>query len=33
MTEASKEAWEVILNRVPYIHYLVQLRKDKGATI
>ena len=33
MTEASKEAQEMILDRVPYIHYLVQFRKDKGATI
>ena len=33
MTEASKEAQEVILDRVPCIHYLVQSWKDKGATI
>ena len=33
VTEASKEAQKVILDRVPYIHYLVQFWKDKGATI
>ena len=33
MTKASKEAQEVILNRLPCIYYLVQFRKDKGATI
>ena len=33
MTKASKEAQEVILDRVPCIHYPVQFRKDKGATI
>ena len=33
VTEASKEAQEVILDRVPCIHYPVQFRKDKGATI
>ena len=31
--EASKEAQEVILDRMPCIHYPVQFRKDKGATI
>ena len=31
--EASKETQEVILDRVPCIHYPVQFRKDKGATI
>ena len=33
VTEASKEAQEVILDRVPCIDYLVQFQKDKGATI
>ena len=33
MTGASKEAQKVILDRVPCIHYPVQFRKDKGATI
>ena len=33
MTEASKEAQEVILDQVPCIHYPVQFCKDKGATI
>ena len=33
VTEASKETQEVILDRVPCIHYLVQIWKDKGATI
>ena len=34
MTEASKEAQEVIvLDQVPCIHYLVQFRKNNGATI
>ena len=33
VTEASKEAQEVILDQVPCIHYPVQFRKDKGATI
>ena len=32
VTEASKEAQKVILDRVPYIHYLVQFQKDKKAT-
>ena len=31
--EACQEAQEVILDRVPCIHYPVQFRKDKGATI
>ena len=33
VTEASKEAQEVTLDRVPCIHYLVQFRKNKEATI
>ena len=33
VTEASKEAHELILDRAPCIHYLVQFRKDKGVTI
>ena len=33
VTETSKEAQEVILDRVPCIHYPVQFRKDKGVTI
>ena len=33
MIEASKDAQEVILDRVPCIHYPVQFRKIKGATI
>ena len=33
MIEASKEALEVTLDRVPCIHYPVQFRKDKGVTI
>ena len=33
VTKASKEAQEVILDWVPCIHYLVQFRKDKRATI
>ena len=33
VTEASKEAQEVILDRVPCIYYLVQFQKDKGVTI
>ena len=33
MTEACKNAQEVILDQVPCIHYPVQFRKDKGATI
>ena len=33
MTETSKEAEEMILDRVPCIHYSVQFRKDKGSTI
>ena len=33
VTEASKKAQEVILDRVPCIHYPVQFRKDKRATI
>ena len=33
VTQASKEAQEVILDRVPCIHNPVQLQKDKGATI
>ena len=33
MTEASKEAQEVILDWVPYIYYSMQFRKDKGVTI
>ena len=33
MIGASKEAQEMILNRVPCIHYPVQFWKDKGATI
>ena len=32
-TEASKEAQEVILDRVPYIYSPLQLQKDKKATI
>ena len=31
--EASKEAQKIILDRVPCIHYPVQFRKDKEATI
>ena len=33
MTEAIKEAQEVILDRLPCIYSLVQFRKNKGATI
>ena len=33
VTEASKEAQEVILGWVPCMHYPVQFRKDKEATI
>ena len=33
VTKASKEAQEVILDRVPFIYYPVQFRKDKEATI
>ena len=33
MTKACKEAQEIILDRVPCIHYLVQFRKDNRATI
>ena len=33
VTEASKEAQKVILDRVPCIHYPLQFRKDKEATI
>ena len=33
LTKASKEAQEVILDRVPCIYYPVQFQKDKGATI
>ena len=33
VTEASKEAHKVILDRVPCIYYPVQFRKDKGAII
>ena len=33
VTEASKEAQKVILDRVPCIHDLIQFRKDKEATI
>ena len=33
VTGASMEAQEVILDRVPCIHYPVQFRKNKGATI
>ena len=33
VTEASKKAQEVILDKVPCIHYLVQFQKDKKATI
>ena len=34
ITGASKEALEVVLDRVPCIHSIVQFRKDKeGATI
>ena len=31
--EASKEAQEMILNRVPCIYYQLQFRKDKKASI
>ena len=31
--EVSKEAQKVILDSVPCIHYLMQFRKDKRATI
>ena len=33
VTKASKEAQEMILDRIPCIHYPVQFQKDKGATI
>ena len=33
MTEASNETQEVILDRVPCIHYPVQFQKNKRATI
>ena len=33
MTEASKEAPKVILDRMPCIHYPVQFQKDKGVII
>ena len=33
MTSASKKTLEVILNRVSYIYYLAQFRKNKRATI
>ena len=33
MIETSKEVLEVILDRMPYIHYLVQFWKEKRATI
>ena len=33
VTDNGKEAQKVILDRVPYIHYLVQFQKDKRATI
>ena len=34
VTGASKEAPEVVIDRVPYIHHPVQCQKDKeGATI
>ena len=33
MTEASKEAQKVIIDRVLCIHYPVEFRKDKGVTI
>ena len=33
MTGASKEAQELILDRVPCIYYSVQFLKNKGATI
>ena len=33
MTEASKEAQKVILDRLPCNHYPLQFRKDKGAII
>ena len=33
VTEASKEAQKVILDRVPYLHYPVQFQKEKGASI
>ena len=33
VTEASKKAYEVILNWVPCIYYPVQFQKNKGATI
>ena len=33
VTGASKEAPEVVLDRVPCIYYLVQFRKDKEKTI
>ena len=33
MTEANKEAHEVILDRMPCIRYPMQFQKDKRATI
>ena len=33
VTEANKEAQKVILDQVLYIHYPMQFRKDKRATI
>ena len=33
MTETSKDAHKMILDRVPCIHYPMQFRKNKGATI
>ena len=33
VTEVSKKNQEVILDRVPCIHYPMQFRKDKKATI
>ena len=33
VTQVAQETWEVILDRVSYIHYLVQFQKNKGAII
>ena len=33
VTQVTQKTPEVILDQVPYIHYLVQFRKNKRATI
>ena len=33
MTDASKEGWKMIMDRVPCIYYPIKFRKDKRLTI